>query len=165
MWPMGQGVSHFRLPYLSLLPLCIIPTTSQPSDLLVMCSLFCPLFHLPYPICPLGSSVKPYSFSRADIVPALTRHPFINPVCYKNWTRTWPYSLKDAFSPKVECKRELGMEGKLDSLDHSLVSSDYWVFAEWMIIDVNWENPEVGGFLWFLFMVLLPVLEWHEGQR
>lgn len=66
---------------------------------------------------------------------------------------------KVPFHTRQNAIEQFTQKADWDSLVHGLVISAYWIFAEWLFIEVNWKGPEVSGFLWLSWMSLLPILK------
>lgn len=141
-----------------------LPETSQLSNLVMN------LLHHP-----LSTSRMPLVLSYVDHevfppwkLPHLTGRHSSLPSCIVHSSgrllqRTGPeFELivwKVPFHTRQNAIEQFTQKADWDSLVHGLVISAYWIFAEWLFIEVNWKDPEVSGFLWLSWMSLLPVLK------
>lgn len=152
----ASSLTTLLLMFSSLLPL---PETSQPFDHLVMNLLISPppvywislvLWDPPWKF--------PHPCGQTLSLSSLIRHSSLLSAT-GNWTWTWAYCLK---VPSIEGRMwERGSYGRQTKIPLLTAWSQvpFGLFAEWRIIEVNWKDLEVSGFLWWLFTSLLPMLK------
>lgn len=161
-----EDSSDFSLSHLSLLPfLCFhlhchslnCPALRSCDDVLTT---RLPL-HLVNPSCPLGFSMKPSLVLTGRHCPC-SHASDIHHSCLLRGTgfELEPTVWKAPSHRRQNVGEKFTWKADRDSVAHRVVSSAYWIFAEWKIIfiEVNWKDPEVSGFFWLLFTPLLPML-------